>query len=118
MFFLDEKLGWICETVLLSSSFEDRTGVYYTDNSGAAWEQIATIDELHLSAIQFLNDKVGWLTSENKIYRTIDGGRSWKCEYDSEDEDEYLGFRDLFFIDDTHGWALGFKGGICVYGKP
>ncbi|MCK4577689.1 MAG: hypothetical protein KAU50_02790 [Candidatus Marinimicrobia bacterium] len=115
MFFVSEQKGWIVNDKLASSLYVDYANVFYTKDGGESWACLDTLPEKHISAIHFADDRRGWLTTQSQIYATTDGGNTWICDYDSENEDFWLGFQDLFFIDDTHGWALDYRGGICRY---
>jgi len=50
------------------------------------------------------------------IFHTVDGGRTWEAQVDTPTEYNFT--HDLFFIDASHGWALGFQGAIYKYTVP
>lgn len=117
MFFLDEHHGWVSNTKGPSSFWPDYANVYGTTDGGVTWTCLDTLKEvLHLSSIFFVDDRLGWVASPNKIYQTTDGGNTWVCQFSPEDV--FLGFRGIFFVDDTYGWALGIYGGILKYVVP
>ena len=55
----------------------------------------------------FLNEKFGWLASENLISKTENGGLSW-ISYPVE-----WNFHQLDFINESIGWAIGNNSIIC-----
>lgn len=116
LFFIDEQHGWVSNTKAPSSLWENYANVFCTKDGGYTWVCQDTLPERDLSAICFINKQVGWVASSNKIYQTTDGGNTWTCQFNPEDV--FLGFQDIFFVDDTYGWALGLWGGILKYVVP
>jgi photosystem II stability/assembly factor-like uncharacterized protein len=57
-------------------------------------------------ALFFLNSKIGWLGGR-RLLRTADGGASW--QEGRLPADVGATFRDLFFLDADHGWAITWK---------
>lgn len=53
----------------------------------------------------FLNEKVGFVISFNKIFRTFDSGVSWeKANFPAT-----FGLKDIFFNSESEGFAIGYK---------
>ena len=67
--FVDEELGYM-----------SGLGVYKTENGGKSWELIN--EELHEAySLFFRNEFIGYYAgADGKIYKTVDGGISWKQE--------------------------------------
>jgi len=117
LYFVDSQHGWVCNTKAPSSSWPDYANVFGTIDGGITWTCLDTLKEVrHLSAIFFVDDQLGWVASPDKIYQTTDGGNTWACQFSPEDV--FLGFRNIFFVDDTYGWGLGLYGGILKYVVP
>jgi photosystem II stability/assembly factor-like uncharacterized protein len=52
--------------------------LYSTCNGGASWSVVSTqLPRSSAPAIDFVNAKVGWLSSANLLERTTDAGRTW-----------------------------------------
>jgi photosystem II stability/assembly factor-like uncharacterized protein len=64
---------------------------WYQQNSG-------TTDPL--AHVQFVNEQVGWTTTDQEIYKTTDGGANWQLQYT-----HYPIFQVLFNNEDV-GWLL------------
>jgi len=61
----------------------------------------------HIVAADLLNENVGWLSSENLVLKTEDGGLSWNS-YPVE-----WNFHQIDFVNESVGWAIGNEGIIC-----
>ena len=48
--------------------------------------------------VQFVNEQVGWATTEQEIYKTIDGGQNWQLQYTQNP------IFQIFFNSETVGW--------------
>ncbi|HTC95466.1 MAG TPA: YCF48-related protein [Terriglobales bacterium] len=72
--FLDELHGWV-------SVGEPKPVLYHTSNGGTTWTQVSL--NLALRCVHFLDSHTGIALhveseSTTAIYRTVDGGRSWR----------------------------------------
>lgn len=75
--FVNKDIGW---TLM-------RTGrLFQTRNGGMDWEEIGQLEPLAMGThpfsyplkIKFVDDKVGWLSVSEAIFRTDDGGKTWR----------------------------------------
>ena len=57
-------------------------------------------------ALFFRNETTGWMVTERGIWMTDEGGRSWKKL------DSLKGIVQVYFLDDTHGFAVGYPKAI------
>ena len=110
IFFIDNNYGWICNSRMASSLWEDYSSVYFTKNGGVDWEQLTTLPERHLGAIHFIDRLNGWVAG-SEIYHTNDGGYTWNCQTPNTS----AFFRDIYFYDSVNGWALDFSGNIYKF---
>jgi photosystem II stability/assembly factor-like uncharacterized protein len=88
--------------------------IYKTVDSGANWKNIASGVSQNLVSIFFLNDKIGYASSEGKycpthlcekscfLLKTIDGGETWT----SIPFTDYYSIVSPRFFDESHGVAL------------
>jgi len=95
--FIDENNGF------LSGSYGT---LLMTSDGGETWNFNEPLSEMayyvNIQSIEFINNKVGYLAGEKKIYKTNDSGNNWEEIYESE--------FDLFsicFIDSMVGVAVG-----------
>lgn len=93
VYFIDNTNGWV-------ASHSDST-LLRTTNGGQTWQ--ATQLDGQLLDLHFLNKNLGYITADKKIYKTTDGGLSWKQEVKISEGQ----FVELFFLDATKGWAVG-----------
>ena len=77
----------------------------------AIWEPVNVPEDVELFSVHFVNAETGWVAGGKTshaggvIYRTTDGGNKWELQVgDPESSDR--GFRDLRFVDATHGFAV------------
>lgn len=109
IFFLDPDRGFLAG----GDYFIDGGIIGVTDDGGRSWSFDSGLVEakagFRLNDIVFLDRFVGIAAgSHGVILRTTDRGRSWhEVRAFSGGTDH---FRDLFFLDDSHGWAVGFNG--------
>jgi photosystem II stability/assembly factor-like uncharacterized protein len=100
--FVDDKHGWI-----IALSF-----IWKSDDGGYTWHRcpLDTSKAGHdIGEGSFLNSKKGWIGGgRGRIFRTIDGGRSWKSQLVGTGGPTFM---EIFFINDTTGWANGWPGG-------
>jgi photosystem II stability/assembly factor-like uncharacterized protein len=110
IFFINENKGWICG-MYAGSTLQTTVPLYHSKDSGVNWNIQANIPSSFLTSIYFIDEKIGWITGNGKIFNTVDGGRSWEIQH--QDESEI--FHEVCFVDSIHGWALGFTGNIYKY---
>lgn len=82
----------------------------YSDDMGQNWN--ITIAPGSIRDIQFLNDNLGHIGGGfSGSIRTTDGGLSWySTTIDDLGTGMQLGFRELFFVNDTLGYAISADG--------
>jgi hypothetical protein len=83
----------------LTESGRTRPVALITGDGGEHWS-LEKIPEPGVSLF-FLNDSLGWMVTRNGVWRTDEGGRSWK---------RLARLRELvsiYFQDAKHGWAVG-----------
>jgi photosystem II stability/assembly factor-like uncharacterized protein len=77
IYFVDNK-GWISG----HRYFEDGSRkplLLHTDDGGANWSSVPIPhDDPFVGLIRFSNKSNGWLVSRDSLYRTEDGGKTWK----------------------------------------
>lgn len=67
-----------------------------------------SIDEYRVPSLQFVNEQEGWLAYKDKLWRTRDGGISWKNVFTAQDDNEIREpwIREFQFIDERTGWLI------------
>lgn len=132
----DETLNlWKCETKFNTQEFldqvrfwDDKNGflvstdgtIYNTNDGGAIWSKLKSDFNYpdRISNIYFASPKIGWMASVNysedvldvknnksSIFKTENGGINWTPV---KSLDSVI-LRDIKFINDTEGWAVGRK---------
>jgi|SRR5271157_2047192 len=74
-----------------------------TSDGGAHWE-LTKPEEMPISVF-FLNEGLGWMVTENSLWKTTEAGRSW-TKVGGLPRGRILR---VFFLDANNGWALGLK---------
>lgn len=109
IFFLDPQHGLIVG----GDYFVDGGIIGVTSDGGATWSFQSGMVEakagFRLTDVEFLDRFTGiTIGTHGVILRTEDRGRNWHpVRPYSGGTDHFL---DLFFLDDTYGWAVGFNG--------
>lgn len=100
--------------------------VLFTEDGGRTWtNRVADIqDQFPFGEwgwkIQFLDDRVGFVSLENftagAILKTTDGGRTWERKA-INDAQRNANLEGIGFVDESHGWVggwgdVGFQGGF------
>ena len=100
--------------------------VIHTADGGQLWQVQQTLDRYLPEKIFFQDPQTGWLTGLDTVswglvgpdtttlLKTTDGGATWDTSYLRTD----ARFFDIFFINDTMGWVVGFEGdtlGLTLY---
>lgn len=104
--FINDIEGWVvCDDGL----------IVHTDNggigTGGAWEILENLNNDQILKVFFLDSLKGWITAfdwngglgQAYILNTIDGGQTWNYQLDIESEQ----ISDVYFYNDTIGWAPG-----------
>lgn len=107
IFFVDDNHGWVAG---------EKGTVLYTEDEGDTW-QVKSIIINGSTVLTKLTDVIQegnnvWIVGMGgKIYKTSDLGSSW-TEYSVSGVSAQLNC--VFFINDTHGWAVG-NGGVILF---
>jgi photosystem II stability/assembly factor-like uncharacterized protein len=113
IFFTDSQHGWI----LISGTFTTAENGGYTisfadklmksSNGGQSWVPVAVADTgMRLRNVYFRTTSRGWLSSENGLHSTTDGGTTWTKLGSISPPAR------LKFITDTVGWGTTTTNGI------
>ena len=84
---------------------------------GKDWKEVGTVAQ-HRGDYRFVSEQLGFVTSNEGIVRTKDGGRHWKPVYPCQMTAELNGlsrklsceFAKLFFLNERIGWAVSNAG--------
>ncbi len=61
----------------------ERGTILYSDDAGKSWRQAAVPVSVSLTALQFVDNKVGWAVGhQGVVLRTADGGATWSKRFD------------------------------------
>jgi photosystem II stability/assembly factor-like uncharacterized protein len=93
--FINSNIGW---------AIGNNGNLLQTKDGGKNWEKINFPNDENLIAIKFVNEKVGWISTEWAVYKTSDSGRIWTVQI----KDSTLSkFNKIDFTDTLHGWVTG-----------
>lgn len=94
------QYGWIC-------GFEGM--VVRTVDGGQTWKGTTVLGAEHLESIQFLNQSVGYTSGTEGIFKSTDGGESWRNITPTLPPDlaAITVFWGSYFIDENDGMLLG-----------
>lgn len=95
-FFIDSTKGWA-----LTNPLEiDYSIILGTKDGGQTWSSLQFQD--YVDDIFFLNENIGWLSSKNRLFKSVDGGLTWNLVK------ENLGFyiNQLLFTSEERGYFL------------
>jgi photosystem II stability/assembly factor-like uncharacterized protein len=109
--FVDRDVGWVLNRV---DWYDGPNRVLGTSNGGADWNIIfIATSTVGLTAIDFVSPLLGWGvgrdTDSARVFRTLDGGRTWDPQIGIDDSYFY----DLSFVDSLYGWAISSAGVLC-----
>lgn len=84
------------------------TGMALSDKLRKIGDLPETLDESDFVSLQFISEEEGWLVLGRKLWRTMDGGRSWKVVFTSK---ERIGggdgsIRSFQFVNARTGWLI------------
>ena len=98
--FIDAFNGWIVG---------DNSTILKTVDGGNTWvHQIASTVN-NLDKIQFIDSTTGWIRGDSKIYKTTDGGVTWREASDNSP----FGLRNFFMKNANEGLLVGANGAIA-----
>lgn len=93
----------------------ERGHVLYSDDEGATWTQVQVPVSANLTAVFFLDDKLGWAVGHDEaIIRTRDGGTTWERTHFAPEAKQPL--LDVWFGDAQQGLAVGAYGTVYATG--
>ncbi len=98
--FLNPDTGWIASGITYGCPGD----VQRTTDGGHTWVDLFSGPKVDLRDIDFINLEAGIAIEYfGRLIRTSDSGTHW--EYITNDTMFY--FKDLYFLDEQHGWAIG-----------
>ncbi|HLG32704.1 MAG TPA: T9SS type A sorting domain-containing protein, partial [Ignavibacteriaceae bacterium] len=84
--------------------------LYKTTDSGTNWERIENAPGGQ--KLIFINDNIGFIGGV-RLYKTTDGGSNWNTvNVTGLTDSTFITYNDIFFINQTTGWAVTTRGGI------
>jgi photosystem II stability/assembly factor-like uncharacterized protein len=100
---IDKYKAWIVVSEYLDS-------LLYTIDGGETWNWTHTgvTDKQYWRTVFFMDANHGWVAGYRTIAYTTNGGASWQEWYNASTNS----FEDLYFINITTGWAVGYNGSI------
>src|SRR4030095_3841813 len=102
MAFVNKDTGWVCDNASIGG------GLWRTTNGGNNWQQQLGASFFPFRLF-FLNKDTGWvITSDNKIYKTLNSGFNWSLQVNFLSED----LVDVWFTNALTGWIHGGPTGI------
>lgn len=110
IFFYNRSKGWIATNNIASSAGISASPIIRTTDTGRNWISQPILPDWIFS-LQFVNENSGWAASWSGILHTNDGGITWAYQLKLASGL----FEDLYFADQSHGWALSFTGDIYKY---
>jgi photosystem II stability/assembly factor-like uncharacterized protein len=72
VFFTNSKEGWI----IGCDADKNISIILYTKDSGKTWEK-QSHGFRQLNGIFFMDSNIGWILADNKVFKTIDKGKTW-----------------------------------------
>lgn len=100
--FLDSLHGWI-----RGGTIPNPNPSYFilnTSNGGNIWNKY---DTPQLRCFSFFDTLVGFAGGGYNIYKTINGGITWDSMLIKSSRGGKAGVKDIFFVDQKRGWAVG-----------
>jgi photosystem II stability/assembly factor-like uncharacterized protein len=104
--FADSLTGWVVGSTYNPSGI---SFIAKTTDAGKTWNKQATGLPNEPLAIEFVNEKTGWVVGRNgMILKTEDGGVSWSSQTSATSSTLW----DVQFVDSQKGWTVGTAGVI------
>ncbi|WP_144393409.1 WD40/YVTN/BNR-like repeat-containing protein [Pleionea sediminis] len=89
----------------------ERGHVLLSDNQGKSWRQVITPTRSTLTAVTFVDDKIGFAVGHQQvIIKTADGGETWELQFENSEDIYYPALFDVWFSDAEKGIAVGAYG--------
>lgn len=89
----------------------DRGHILFSDDQGNTWTQARVPTRQLLTAVFFVDDKLGWAVGHDaQILASNDGGATWSKQF--EDLAREAPLLDVTFLDAQHGFAVGAYGAL------
>ncbi len=64
-------------------------------------------EDIGFTDVFFVTPEIGWVAGEHgTILKTTDGGGTWTAQLGGDPESPDEAVRELFFLDELHGWAM------------
>ena len=88
-----------------------RGHILYSNDHGVSWTQAQSPTQMLLTAIYFIDNKIGWAVGHDSIILgTVDGGEKWRILFEAPKLQQP--FLDLVFFDAKNGLVVGAYGSI------
>lgn len=98
--FFDLKKGILFGRMENEISTSKEYIIYGTEDGGMTWKKTPTkYFDNDITALAFLDDKTGWIASDNELFKTTNAGISWFKQLDNP---EYI--YEIQFVDEMNGW--------------
>ncbi len=86
--------------------------VWKTEDGGETWHRIYGIERsynsrVNIKGFSFIDEKTGFLATNQNLLRTTDGGASWNEVAAIKSRDEESSINNIYFLDSLRGWAVG-----------
>ena len=103
------------DTVYIGVGGQTHALIYKSVNGGKDFYLTGTLDNNPNGyvAIHFIDSNNGYVSTNEKIYKTTNGGTTWENVV-SLGEGSVV---DISFTDANHGWACGFNGTVLIFKK-
>ena len=86
----------------------ERGHILYSDDKGEEWTQAEVPIRSQLNAVFFMDERRGWAVGEDAvILNSVDGGVSWKKQFDAREAEMKGPLLDLYFKNAEEGFAVG-----------
>ena len=95
VFFINSNIGWRVGSEGTIEKTVDNGETWIMQSKRFTWDSFQKVD--------FIDDRNGWIVSNESIYRTFDGGDSWSLQKSILAQ----GIDNLFAVDNLHCWVVG-----------
>jgi len=90
IYFVNNKVGY-CSLSTYDSA--PTVKLFKSIDGGVSWSPITSIPNIQRNlSMAFIDENTGYVSSDNKIYLTKDGGASWALDYTAEANIQKLGY--------------------------